>query len=170
MNKFILVMLTVISTQVFAGEFKIGIYATKLNDKEGSHNGKVSGYYNGYRVIDNRYYTTDDGANHFVGDDYWCCSESAYNNDLKYISVEYSDYGYSVKLSTYEDVYSDRAYVASAYKSFRLVESVNASLGFSVDNSLSFSPSMVISYDKYFISPSLEIDRDNVSVALSVRF
>tara|TARA_R110000751_G_scaffold91926_5_gene180116 strand:- start:123 stop:635 length:513 start_codon:yes stop_codon:yes gene_type:complete len=170
MNKFILVMLAVISTQSLAGEFKVGLYAEKVNKVSGSHTEQVQQYYDGYPVINNDYYTIEGGYHLRVGPEYYCCKEVAYNNDLDYISIGYADYGYSVNVATYKDAYNERVYSVSAYKVLKGESSVNFSFGVTIDDSMSVSPSLVLSYDEYFTVPSLEINKDNVSVVLSARF
>ena len=170
MNKFILVMLAAISAQSLAGEFKIGLYAEKLNKVDGSHAEQVQQYYDGYPVTDNNYYTVEGGHHLLVGPEYYCCADVPYNNDLEYISVGYSDYGYSVNVATYNDAYNERVYSVSAHKVIKSERSVSFGLGVTVDDSMSVSPSLVLSYEEYFAVPSLEINKDNVSAVLSVRF
>ena len=171
MNKLaIAALLTAISIQSLAGDLKISFYAEKLNKSGGVHTEYLEPVYNGYPIIQDGYYLVDDNYIFQLGDDYNCCIENPINNKLKYFGIEHTTGDWSVRASTFEDSGSFRGYTASAYYSVYDVAGFNFKAGLSTDlnRSLEVRPSLVVSYDEYFLSPSIEVDKDNVSLIFSI--
>lgn len=149
-----LILLTLaLSMPVSAGEFILGVYAEKLNKESASHV-DYSPDYDGYKFPVETTYI-----------------DSNLNNSLKYFSVEYANNGYSAKGSTYSDVNNYRAYTASIHKSLYTISNVNIKVGIGADLNKEFKllPSLSISYDKFFIVPSIEADKNNISLVVSFK-